>query len=170
MITLNDDRDVDYESTAILRTAIRRKTQQSRDNRLVYRMVCMLLLDLGHAPQQVADWFGEHPRTLDRWRRRFDAEGVAGLRDETSPGRPPRLSAEQIGELRADIDLPPYTFGYSANSWRGKVLQAHIERRYGVEISLRHCQRLLKKMRADNDQTGDQDIEPAPPTKVATEN
>ncbi len=148
MIALLDRPKVASETTASLRTEIRRKTQQSRDNRLLYRMVCMLLLAEGHSPQSLAEWFGEHPRTLDRWRKRFEDKGIAGLRDETSPGRPPRLSNEQTKELEAEIQLPPYTFGYSANRWRGKVLQTHIERRYGAEISLRHCQRLLKQMRS----------------------
>lgn len=156
MVVSFERRDIGSESTALLRTEIRRKTQQSRDNRLLYRMVCMLMLGEGHSAQQVANWFGEHPRTLDRWRKRFEENGVAGLRDESSPGRPPRLSNEQLNELKTDLRLPPYTLGYSANSWRGKVLQAHIERRYGVEISLRHCQRLMKKMKAENQTADDQ--------------
>jgi transposase len=137
----------DRKAMAILRTEIRRKTQRSRDSRLLYRLTCMLLLSEGQSPQRVSDWFGEHPRTLERWQQRFEEQGIAGLSDESSPGRPPRLSGEQFAELRTDISLPPYTFGYAANCWRGKVLQTHIERRYGVEISLRHCQRLLRGLR-----------------------
>lgn len=132
-------------SVAELRTAIRQKVQHSRDHRFLYRLFCVLLLAEGQSPQQVAEWLGEHARTLERWRKRFVEQGTDGLRDDTSPGRPPKLNPEQLNEVLADLTQPAYLFGFSSEKWQGKVLREHLKRRYDVDISLRQCQRLLKQ-------------------------
>ncbi|MFM1892251.1 MAG: hypothetical protein RLZ44_1328 [Pseudomonadota bacterium] len=148
MIPPRKPKSMDNTSIAELRTAIRHKVQHSREHRFLYRLFCVLLLAEGHGPQQVADWLGEHARTLERWRKRYLEKGVDGLVDETSPGRPPKLEPEQFEAVAADIAQPPYAFGFSADRWQGKLLCEHLEQRYGVQISLRQCQRLLKQLRA----------------------
>lgn len=139
---------MDSTSVAELRTAIRHRVQHSRDNRFLYRLFCVLLVAEGHGPQTVADWMGEHARTLERWRKRFQLNGVDGLFDETSPGRPPKLSAEQVTGVADDLAQPPYVFGFGADQWQGKYLKDHLRRRFDIDISLRQCQRLLKQLKA----------------------
>lgn len=147
MIPPRKAQPMDSTSVAELRTAIRHKVQHSRDHRFLYRLFCVLLLAEGHGPQQVADWLGEHARTLERWRKRFQDKGVDGLLDETSPGRPPKLEREQLEAVAADLEQPPYVFGFGADEWAGKLLCEHLSQRYDVSISLRQCQRLLKQLR-----------------------
>lgn len=78
---------------AKLRSAVRQHVSGSRDQRFCYRALCVLLIAEGHRPNQVAEWLGEHTRTLERWRKRFIDNGLDGLIDETSPGRPPSYRA-----------------------------------------------------------------------------
>ena len=134
-------------NVAELRTAIRQRVQHSRDHRFLYRLFCVLLLAEGHGAQAVADWMGEHARTLERWRKRFIEKGLDGLVDETSPGRPPRLSPAQLRAAAVDLRQPPYAFGFAAERWQGKYLREHLARRYAIDMSLRQCQRLLKHLR-----------------------
>ncbi len=135
-------------NVAELRTAIRQKVQHSRDHRFLYRLFCVLLLAEGHSPQKVAEWLGEHGRTLERWRKRFMEQGTDGLRDDTSPGRPPKLNPEQLHEVLADLKQPAYLFGFSSEKWQGKILREHLKQHYEVNISLRQCQRLLKQAKS----------------------
>lgn len=132
-------------SVAEIRTAIRQSVQHSRDHRYLYRLFCVLLLAEGRSPQQVAEWLGEHARTLERWRKRFVEQGTEGLRDDTSPGRPPKLNPEQLNAVLGDLNQPAYMFGFSSAKWQGKLLREHLKERYEVDISLRQCQRLLKR-------------------------
>ena len=163
MIPPRKPKPMDSTSVAELRTAIRHKVQHSREHRFLYRLLCVLLLAEGHGPQQVAEWLGEHARTLERWRKRFLDKGVEGLLDETSPGRPPKLEREQFEALAADIEQPPYVFGFSAEVWQGKLLCEHLTQRYGVNISLRQCQRLLKQLRSEQTHTtAEPEAKPAP--------
>lgn len=137
------------ETTEIakLRNAVRQQVSASREQRFCYRALCVLLIAEGHRPNQVAEWLGEHTRTLERWRKRFTDNGLDGLIDETSPGRPPKLSVEEWKRLRAELSQPPATYGLDGKKWQGKLLQDHLTRHYGIDFSLRQCQRLLKQYR-----------------------
>lgn len=132
---------------AELRTLIRHRIQGAREQRFCYRAMCVLLIAHGHKPQEVADWLGEHVRTLERWRRRYAEKGADGLADDTSPGRPPRLARRAGVELERDLHRPPSAFGLSGSKWQGKTLQLHLKQRYDINFSLRQCQRLLKQHR-----------------------
>jgi transposase len=132
---------------AKLRSAVRQHVSASREQRFCYRALCVLLIAEGHRPNQVAEWLGEHTRTLERWRKRFLDNGLDGLIDETSPGRPPKLSNDEWQRLRAELANPPATYGLEGKKWQGKLLQEHLSKRYGIDFSLRQCQRLLKQYR-----------------------
>ena len=132
---------------AKLRNAVRQHVSASREQRFCYRALCVLLIAEGHRPNQVAEWLGEHTRTLERWRKRFVDNGLEGLVDETSPGRPPKLSTEEWKRLRIELAQPPTAYGLEGKKWQGKLLQQHLTSRYGIDFSLRQCQRLLKQYR-----------------------
>lgn len=132
---------------AKLRNAVRQQVSASREQRFCYRALCVLLIAEGHRPNQVAEWLGEHTRTLERWRKRFVDNGLDGLIDETSPGRPPKLAAEEWKRLRAELAHPPTNYGLEGKKWQGKLLKEHLGRHYGIDFSLRQCQRLLKQYR-----------------------
>lgn len=132
---------------AALRNAVRQHVSASREQRFCYRALCVLLIAEGHRPNQVAEWLGEHTRTLERWRKRFVDNGVGGLVDETSPGRPPKLSSDEWQRLQIELGEPPATFGLEGKKWQGKLLQTHLTDHYHIDFSLRQCQRLLKQYR-----------------------
>lgn len=138
---------MDTSEIAKLRNAVRQHVSASREQRFCYRALCVLLIAEGHRPNQVAEWLGEHTRTLERWRKRFTDNGLDGLMDETSPGRPPKLSGDEWKRLQSDLSQPPTIFGLEGKKWQGKLLQTHLAERYGIDFSLRQCQRLLKQYR-----------------------
>jgi len=167
---------LDEVHIAELRVALHKAIGNSSDQRFFYRLMCMLLMAEGFSPQRVADLLNEHGRTLERWRKRFLEQGVESLQAETSPGRPPRLSAEQMESVRRDMGAPPRLLGYPTDRWEGKWLQEHLERTHGVAISLRQCQRLLKRFRlertggrlADQPPAADDQVESAGSTSTTS--
>jgi transposase len=138
---------MDESEIAKLRNAVRHHVSTSREQRFCYRALCVLLIAEGHRPTEVAEWLGEHTRTLERWRKRYTDNGIDGLVDETSPGRPPKLSGDEWKQLQEDLAQPPQCFGLEGKKWQGKSLQSHLSDRYNIDFSLRQCQRLLKQSR-----------------------
>lgn len=164
---------MDTSEIAKLRNAVRQHVSASREQRFCYRALCVLLIAEGHRPNQVAEWLGEHTRTLERWRKRFVDNGLDGLMDETSPGRPPKLSGDEWKRLQLELEEPPTAYGLDGRKWQGKLLQTHLASRYGIDFSLRQCQRLLKQHRQKPNtlsyKSGGHSYNPAAAARATTE-
>jgi transposase len=76
--------------------------------------------------------------------RRFELKGLAGLAEGNHSGRPARLSAEQLKEVRGWIRRSPAAAGMNADLWDGKILSACLRKRYRVKMGVRQCQRLFR--------------------------
>src|ERR1700693_3026538 len=73
--------------------------QRSEESRYDHRLHGVLLVAQGITCPDVARLLGDAPRTVEYWVRRFEQKGLAGLKEGERPGRPSRLSAEQIREV-----------------------------------------------------------------------
>ena len=98
----------------------------------------------GLSCNRVAGQFGLGISTVINWVRRFDLKGLAGLAEGNHSGRPTRLSAEQLEEVRRLVRQPPMAAEVEANLWDGKSLSACVRKRYGVQMGVRQCQRLFR--------------------------
>ncbi|MDP1533681.1 MAG: helix-turn-helix domain-containing protein [Rubrivivax sp.] len=128
-----------------LRATLAAAQRCSRDGRFLHRLHAVLLVSLGQSCTDVARWFGEDARSVERWVRTAALEGVDGLRDQLRCGRPARLTPQQSQSLAAELAAAPVLCGYAHGQWSGKLLARHLDARYGVQLSLRGCQRLLHR-------------------------
>jgi transposase len=129
-----------------LKAALHQAVLRTSETRFLHRMHAVLLVALGNSCYRVAKWFGEDPRTVERWVRRFEESGAAALRNEHKSGRPARLGpqlAETLSELVANS---PRDVGYALARWSGRLLKAHLQQRLGIALSVRQCQRLLRQL------------------------
>ena len=131
-----------------IRGLIKALGQCSPEQRLDHKLHCTLLVAEGRSCYEVARWFGESPRTLERWVLAFGRGGSKGLEPRGGRGRPARLNAAALGELALDLSAEPARFGYAARQWSAKLLMQHLASRYQVGLSLRQCQRLLRRLQA----------------------
>ena len=59
----------------------------------------LALLARGDAPVDVAARVGVDRRSVRRWKAAHRAQGVRGVQAKPAPGRPPKLTARQRGQL-----------------------------------------------------------------------
>ncbi|MFN0162700.1 MAG: helix-turn-helix domain-containing protein [Burkholderiales bacterium] len=135
--------DLDSLCSLIASTALR-----SPELRVLHRAHCILLANLGPGCYGVARFFGESPRSVERWVRAFNIGGVSALRDHHSGGRPRRIGAAQLSGLTQDLARSPRSHGYAAIHWTGALLARHLETAYDLNLGVRQCQRLLRSLRA----------------------
>ncbi len=128
-------------------SACKKEVTRNREFRFLHRLHCVLLVAQGCSCYQVAAWFGEHPCTIERWVHYFQEYGLEGLKDEQKTGRPRKVRDDQLERLQDEISKKPFELGYDQNGWNGKLLKTHLECRYGTELSVRQCQRLLNQLR-----------------------
>ena len=126
------------------RALLQQEINRHQDARYDRRLHCVLLVASGLSCEKVASLFGDSPRTVVNWVRRFDGRGLAGLAEGNHSGRPTRLSAEQLEEVRSLVRQPPAQTEIDANLWDGKTLRVCLRKRFQVQMSVRQCQRLFR--------------------------
>lgn len=120
--------------------------RRSEDSRYDHRLHGLLLVAQGMSCRQVSELLGDAPRTVAYWVRRFESHGLAGLIEEERPGRPRRLSEEQIHCIDAALRMKPTDFGLTGNLWDGKTLSAYVKSKWDVSLGTRQCQRLFRQL------------------------
>jgi len=130
-----------------LQKKLKEELSQSAQLRYIHRLHCVLLLAKGNSSQDLSRWFGQTPRTLELWASKYRDRGPEGLREVRNAGRPSRLNNMQIKRLCNDLESLPGTFNYAASSWSGELIRQHLYDLFGVDMSVRQCQRLLRKLR-----------------------
>jgi len=95
---------------------------------------------------RVAELLGKHRSTVIGWVNTFNERGLEGIVPKKPPGRPSRLSEEQMGEVKKDVMTHPRQLGYEFSNWEGKSVAHHIKKKFGVEIKVRQAQNILHKL------------------------
>ena len=120
--------------------------RRSEESRYDHRLHGVLLVAHGMTCPEVARLLGDSSRAVEYWVNSFEDRGLAGLLEGGRSGRPRRLSALQVTELGVILRGAPEEAGLSGNLWDGKALSEVVERRYGIDLGVRQCQRLFRQL------------------------
>ena len=125
--------------------ALQDEIRRSDESRYDHRLHGVLLVAQGLSCREVSRLLGDAPRTVAYWVSRFEDEGLAGLAEGERPGRPRRLSREQLEEVSQALRKSPADFGLSPNLWDGKALSQFVAVRWGITLGVRQSQRLFRQ-------------------------
>jgi transposase len=109
------------EDIAILTAWASSRTLEARQ---VERARIVLRCIAGDAVKDIAGDLGIRPNTVIDWRRRFAAEGLAGLFDRPRSGKPKQYPADFRDQVLATLELAPP--GGQA-TWDGPAVAAHLQ-------------------------------------------
>src|SRR3954463_1179843 len=79
---------------------LRLSAKVAKDGKVVQRILGIALILDGRERSEAASLVGLGPQTLARGVEAYNAGGIAGLSDRTSPGRPSQLAPEKSVELK----------------------------------------------------------------------
>jgi transposase len=125
---------------------LRREARRCRDAAASRRMLALALVLEGYSREEAARHAGMDRQTLRDWVHRYNAEGLAGLRDRPRSGRKPRLTSEQGAELAAAVERGPGPDRDGVVRWRRVDLKALLKAHYGVELHERSVGKLLPRL------------------------
>lgn len=126
---------------------LRRAAGRERDAAASRRMLALALVLEGLTRTEAARAAGMDRQTLRDWVHRYNAEGLAGLRDrvgETGPKR--RLSSEQETELADWVRRGPDLATDGVVRWRRADLARVIAERFGIVLAERSVGHVLRRL------------------------
>ncbi len=114
---------------------LREVYKRESDAKVRERILMVLWLGGGESSYDVGRrLFCPHSKVL-YWKERFEKRGIAGLRDKSRSGKPPRLSVESVKRIKGRIG--------DGSGWRTKTIRWLIREEAGVTYSERHVVRLM---------------------------
>lgn len=72
------------------------------------------------------------------WLKRYDKEGLKGLKDRTKAGRPPELSKDMVYQIKKELSN-------SKQDWTTKQVEDLIIKKSGIKYHYTHIYRILRK-------------------------
>jgi transposase len=133
-------REMTAEEVAAVRRLTRSRTASARAverARIVWRSF------QGQDVRAIAAELGVGPGTVRVWLKRFNARGLAGLRDAPRSGRPATYTPEDVGEVSAAALTKPPALGLPFGTWTLDRLAAYLNEHKGIPIKRSRIDELL---------------------------
>ena len=125
---------------------LRRLARRERDGRVTARLIALANALDGMGREAAARSAGMDRQTLRDWVIRFNAAGVAGLRDRSRSGRRPWMTEGQQAALKALVLRGPDPERDGVSAWRIVDLCRIAEERFGVVYREGGMRRLVKAL------------------------
>jgi transposase len=130
--------------TAEEETELRRRVaSRTAPTRVVERARMIWELHQGTRVPAVARRLGVGADVVRTWLKRFNAEGLDGLRDRPRSGRPVTYTPEAVGAVIAASLTQPEALGLPFGSWTLDRLQAYLNEERGIPIKRSRIDELL---------------------------
>lgn len=123
---------------------LRRLARREGDRGVASRMLALAGALEGLSRAEAARLAGMERQALRDAVRRYNAEGLAGLRDRPRSGRPSRLDEGRRAELRKLILAGPEVEANGLSAWTLPDLCREVETRWGVVYHPGHMSRLVR--------------------------
>jgi transposase len=115
-------------------TALRLRKAARGESAAARRILALALVLDGVDRKTAAETCGMDRQTLRDWVHRYNAAGLAGLRDLKSPGPGSKLTARQQAELAELVEAGPDPAVHGVVRWRRVDLRDELQRRFGVSV------------------------------------
>jgi transposase len=110
------------------------------------RMLALAMVLDGADRKSAAETCGMDRQTLRDWVHRYNAAGLAGLRNFKSTGPGSKLTARQQVELAELVEAGPDPAVHGVVRWRRVDLRDELQRRFGVALHERSVGKVLAKL------------------------
>ena len=110
------------------------------------RLVCILPLAEGMSSRKAQELLLLSHSQICIWAKRFNEQGIEGLKDKVKTGRKPRISAEQLAWLKnLVLNESPTQYGFNTETWTAPMLVRMLETECDLTYSDDAVYILLKK-------------------------
>lgn len=123
---------------------LEKRYKKERDAKIKQRLHILLLLREGWTQREVAKLLHISNGIVPFWKKRVERDGFNSLQDKEGRGIKPKLDDEQMSMLGSSIEDGVLMEDGYARGCKTKDIAEFINSNFGIDYSLRHCQRILK--------------------------
>lgn len=134
--TINREREMELAAESVL----------TRDEMESRRLMAAQDLQMGVSQSKVARKYGVSRTTASRWHRALNGKGVEALRKRRAPGRPSRLSKQQLEGVAEIYQAGPRAAGFDTDRWTTMRFAEAIHARFGVRYDPDHVGRIMHRL------------------------
>ncbi len=125
---------------------LRREASRCSDGAVVRRLLAIALVLDGRPRTEAAEACGMDRQTLRDWVHHYNLEGIDGLANRRSPGRPAQLTPAQLAAFKVLVEQGPDLARDGVVRWRCSDLQARLQSDFDVQYHERSVGKLLAKL------------------------
>ena len=119
--------------------------RRESDGRMQTRILAIRYMQLGHTAPEAAKVFPISDTQLRMWVRRYDTQGLEGLRDRPRPGRPTILDPNKVEALKERIRTGPAEADGLA-AYRAEDVRRMLAEEFGSDYSISGTYFLLHRL------------------------
>lgn len=116
------------------------------DLKEVNRISAILALANGSAMEEAASLLCITVGAIYKWLQQYLTNGIKGIFNKKSPGRPAKLTKNQRKKLSKMIEDGPEHHGFESACWRTPMIQELVLSEFGVFYSAHYLSQLLKNL------------------------
>ena len=118
--------------------------RHSKDGRLRQRaQIVLLAAEQGMVAPQIAVIVRLNEESVRRWLKRYEAEGIEGLKDDPRPGMAPTVTEDYRAQLVAAVRRRPRSLGQPFSLWTCQRLADYLAEATGIRVSDESVRRYL---------------------------
>jgi transposase len=118
--------------------------RHSKDRRVRQRAhIVLLAAEQGMVAAQIGSIVRLNEESVRRWLKRYEAEGIEGLKDNPRPGMAPLVTREYRAQLVAAVRRRPRSLGQPFSLWTCQRLADYLAEETGIRVSDESVRRYL---------------------------
>lgn len=116
------------------------------DVKVKSRLHIILLLCEDYTQRDVAGTLKISNGIVSFWKKRFESEGVSGLKDRPGRGLKPSLTEEQLSMLASSVDAGLLMNNGYTRGFKTKDVVQFIQEQFEKEFTSRYCRDIMKNI------------------------
>ena len=120
--------------------------KSKEDYKIALRLLCLLPLSKGESSRKAQELLLLSHNQILIWAKRFNENGLDGLKDRPKTGRKPQISEEQLNWLKQVVTQEsPTKYEYNTETWTAPLLVDLIQKECNISYSDDMIYVILKK-------------------------
>jgi transposase len=125
---------------------LKRKMRAEKNAKSRLRLLMAVHRKDGKSLDKISDYCAVKRRTVHETLHRFQERGIIASTDAEKPGRPKRLTKNNLRDLRKRLLGSPKSSGFDQNFWNTRMVVSLVQKKYGVSYTPQWMWTLLKKI------------------------